>query len=1278
MEDNLDKPSSDNQEAKAETESKDSMEKLSGSQGEPSTVDTSQTAPLTSATEAAENAADSKDTSLISNDDTALAVQTPGKVEETQGNPAVSVTLPEDAGQRSRSNSAKSGVSGSQPAKTISENKGLSVGTPPGSPVTPETADPSAPSFERQGTPDPDGKSGRPRTGSKPDRSRRRPVDYPGSPQTIVSERQQLALLKQQAKSAEKQQSPDPSSRERPGTPSGSSTSSKDGKESRVRRDPKGETPLHVACRKGDMPTIRKLMEEGVDVNAADYAGWTPLHEAANHGREDVIKILCKNGANIHAKGGAKAITPLMDAVINGHQNIVKFLLRVGCDPKAVDADGKTCLQLADKSDEIRTILKNFVESGDKPGGTFTGTVYAKRSRDEEARKSGSDESKSSTKSGKNLLEDLQGSSTGKEVGSSAAEPKAEHDNKDDAAEPTARPVSGSSAGSGGSDSIHGKPPLAATPSQESQYEDISDDEEPKSPAPAPIVPSLTPPATSPKPTSLPNVSAPITLTVAGQPWNPPSAVFVSQAAPAPSTTSTPPSSVSILPSVISFPSVIFAPSVPITTSAAPSIVVIPHETNATPVISLSSTKMPETTESPKAPETVALPANQTTSAITAEAPAEIPDTIATAAKTVVESMPPTKEASIMPPTDTVPPSPADAVPVSSTLSSENKPAVEASMPIAAPLPLPPSVVTPLPEPEVQVTKEAFVPTPSVSVPTVETKPMTSILLPIVSLGSAPSSTPTSVITALSPSTTAASAGIKPTTTLPEPATSTNLTTPTDTPTTAAVVPQNQPSLIIRPVGPAKPQSLSLAVRVSPLTLGIPPALPIPAISLTTPVGSAGINQTGSIPDKSSRKGQDGRKEISDKEKIGQQKSPFAVSPDRIMLSLKKPPNNKKEDVPVKMEPGSTAPLGISEGEGGKIKMEEGPVASSSKKKEDATRKPMTRQRAQAQVTSGPSQPGGHRKKSPKDEKQLRGRATKRSLSTMPPSMEQASKDAQPASEEPRQKKPRGIIAKKMKNLRDESLPPKLMIESPQEYMESSARLPLKKRFTIRNEIEEFVTQRRQVEENWRNYTNNFPMKAFPKNCSEYLIMRKNYSVEAQLPKKLEPPLGLVPELKTFFSHQEDERQNLMRQHVIERDRLIMGAEQEMMRLHQRFCRIQAGITIPYSACMIISEQEANRSFQNQDLDEKTRSATRNRITMRDLIKWLEDSDDKSDYAKKEMLTRHRLEARMLRSKQRLDWMWKLEDLGMSEPGSNRNPEERENPYVPEVVVEDFVMLPDQ
>lgn len=47
---------------------------------------------------------------------------------------------------------------------------------------------------------------------------------------------------------------------------------------SATKRNAKGETPLHIACRNGQIEKVKQLLEmEGVDINAKDFAGWTAL-----------------------------------------------------------------------------------------------------------------------------------------------------------------------------------------------------------------------------------------------------------------------------------------------------------------------------------------------------------------------------------------------------------------------------------------------------------------------------------------------------------------------------------------------------------------------------------------------------------------------------------------------------------------------------------------------------------------------------------------------------------------------------------------------------------------------------------------------------------------------------------------------------------------------------------------------------------------------------------------------------------------------------------------
>lgn len=44
-----------------------------------------------------------------------------------------------------------------------------------------------------------------------------------------------------------------------------------------VKRNSKGETPLHINSRKGQLQKVKELIAENNDINVKDYAGWTPL-----------------------------------------------------------------------------------------------------------------------------------------------------------------------------------------------------------------------------------------------------------------------------------------------------------------------------------------------------------------------------------------------------------------------------------------------------------------------------------------------------------------------------------------------------------------------------------------------------------------------------------------------------------------------------------------------------------------------------------------------------------------------------------------------------------------------------------------------------------------------------------------------------------------------------------------------------------------------------------------------------------------------------------------
>ncbi|VDO26833.1 unnamed protein product [Onchocerca flexuosa] len=106
------------------------------------------------------------------------------------------------------------------------------------------------------------------------------------------------------------------------------------------KKNERGETPLHVAARKGEHLLCRKLIEEGALINARDYAGWTPLHEACYHGHFKVAELLLSCDANVNAQSDCDD-TPLHDAVASGNEKLVWLLLHAGAIRDRVDSDGK-------------------------------------------------------------------------------------------------------------------------------------------------------------------------------------------------------------------------------------------------------------------------------------------------------------------------------------------------------------------------------------------------------------------------------------------------------------------------------------------------------------------------------------------------------------------------------------------------------------------------------------------------------------------------------------------------------------------------------------------------------------------------------------------------------------------------------------------------------------------------------------------------------------------------------------------------------------------------
>jgi hypothetical protein len=107
------------------------------------------------------------------------------------------------------------------------------------------------------------------------------------------------------------------------------------------------ETPLMIACLRGQADMARKLIGRGADVNKT---GWAPLHYAATSGNVAIIQMLLDENAYIDAES-PNGSTPLMMAAMYGTSDAVKLLLDSGADPTLKNQLGLTALDFAKRAD---------------------------------------------------------------------------------------------------------------------------------------------------------------------------------------------------------------------------------------------------------------------------------------------------------------------------------------------------------------------------------------------------------------------------------------------------------------------------------------------------------------------------------------------------------------------------------------------------------------------------------------------------------------------------------------------------------------------------------------------------------------------------------------------------------------------------------------------------------------------------------------------------------------------------------------------------------------
>ena len=91
------------------------------------------------------------------------------------------------------------------------------------------------------------------------------------------------------------------------------------------------------AARKGDAAAVKKLLDEGVDVNTKFRYNATALFYACDHGHLEVVKVLLDKGADLAVKDTFYGFTPLMLATEPGAEEAS----RAHGNRQAADREGR-------------------------------------------------------------------------------------------------------------------------------------------------------------------------------------------------------------------------------------------------------------------------------------------------------------------------------------------------------------------------------------------------------------------------------------------------------------------------------------------------------------------------------------------------------------------------------------------------------------------------------------------------------------------------------------------------------------------------------------------------------------------------------------------------------------------------------------------------------------------------------------------------------------------------------------------------------------------------
>lgn len=159
------------------------------------------------------------------------------------------------------------------------------------------------------------------------------------------------------------------------------------------------------------------------------------------------------------------------------------------------------------------------------------------------------------------------------------------------------------------------------------------------------------------------------------------------------------------------------------------------------------------------------------------------------------------------------------------------------------------------------------------------------------------------------------------------------------------------------------------------------------------------------------------------------------------------------------------------------------------------------------------------------------------------------------------------------------------------------------------NSYQMYIDMRKKIAQ---RHANLHPVEPRPlKGLEDYLMNRRTYLLHGKV--SIEPniivPSLLPPQMNETFIEQEKERHKLKLRHIVEKEKLVLSKEQEILRVHCKAAQMQASQPQPFSAMVILKDEEVYNPITSEQVHEE-------KYNNRSFFKELKDLDDKYDKIK--------------------------------------------------------------